>query len=751
MTFLDEALKPASERFFLVRITARKYAGTGSHAGGGVYYFDDLPAGLKINQVLVNGVVEPVWSYESTGNPEIWTIAVTSSTDLTLASNVMTIDHDIFLTGTKVRETASVAGLPNATWDPLIENYPTFSQSMRNITEGVFSLSNTDLTVICTDRWAQRFLGTNDSFSAAPVSVWVCIDEVTNNRKIFDGEVSNVNYSYGRLNLSVIDTFQKLKNSASFGNKSQSTIYTGNSGQYPTPNDENAILPITIGKSSPFAIAPGYRHVDAFDGPSKLYHLAKGQRCKLIGPQNPTQESTTTWAAGRIVGNDVKRLYFGSFTGNTLVSYATKSIENVYSIQPVGSLKYEDTDSAIFYINNVILYGQLSNINDFNGEIGDYIPAAYLPGGLSTAGGVICGYGSGLNGSYNIAILLLDESDPGIFTPSDSTIAAMSIPNNVVASMSVWVEAGSTADYRFDAFLNSLGNTNFKRKYQFTTRYIPFTLSLGSAYTVGGQIVRNVYFTTAANTQVNISASTLRTRFSPNQTMTHGNALKLICKASGLETNDSTFSQADTDLSANVSMTIPVGEESNQFGSYLEAAQAITSSTLGIMRVNQSRQVEYELIKSPGSLTIDSQKTSLNMIAGDTIAGIEYQDIATTLEFKNEQLSNLAAISGTGPSATVDLPINRQLHRISKSKTINHVLESIQGRKDAIAGYLSNPTVEYTLSTASEDLASSIGDVVEITNQCIADSGEVAVGVIIGLDQSGSKTSVKINEIRGVS
>lgn len=744
MTFASDAIKPASERFFLVRITARKYVGLGSSIGGGQYLFS-VPSGLNISSIVVNGSTEPVWTYTDDE------LIVTSLINLASASNVMTIDHDIFVTGTKIRTTSSIAGIPDAEWMPLINNYPNFSQSMRNIAEGVFSLSGTSIDLICTDRWGQNLLGDYDSLSSAPVEVWACIDDVSVNRKIFDGEISSVNYQYGILSLTVIDTFQKLKNTASFGTRAQSHIYTGNSGQYPKPDDENSILPITLGKSSPFSIAPGYRHIDAFEGPEKLYHLNDGLRCKLIGPQNPTQDSTTTWAAGRIVGNDIKRIYFGAFTGNTLVKYCRKVIENVYSIQSVGSLVYADTDVKNFWITNTILYCQLSNINDFNGEIGDFIPASYLPGGFSTQGGVICGFGSGLNGSYNLAIHLLQDKDPAQSNPVDFTIAALNLPNNLIPSMSVWVEAGNSSDYRFDAFLNSIGNLFYKTKYAFTTRYIPYTLSLGSSYTVGGQTVRNVYFTTPENSQVNISASTVRVRYSPNTTLTHSGALKFICKSSGLEVNDSTFTQADTDLSANVSMTIPVGQESNDFGPYLEAAQYVTSSTLGVLRVNQSRQVEYEIIKNPSSLAVDSTKNALNMIDGETNTSVEYQDIYSSIEFENPQLYNLASLSGSGPKAVVDLPINKQLHRSNKTKSIQHCLESIQNRKDAIAGYFGAPTVEYTLATASEDLASSIGDVVEVTNKAVADGSETAVGIIVGLDQSGQKTTVKINEIRGVS
>lgn len=733
MTFLDEALKPASERFFVVRITARKYAGTGSHAGGGVYYFGDLPAGLNINQVLVNGVVEPVWSYESTGNPEIWTIAVTSSTDLTLASNVMTIDHDIFLTGTKIRETASVAGLPNATWEPLIENYPTFSQSMRNITEGVFSLSNTDLTVICTNRWAQKFLGTNDSFSAAPVSVWVCIDEVTNNRKIFDGEVSNVSYSYGKLNLSVIDSFNRLKQSAIFGSVNQAFNNRDNGR---TPNlaepDVNSAATLVIGKTSPLIMDRGYRISSNFRNPNdtisgplnvNFFHLKDGLRCIPVTANYESADSVQFYV-GRFVGTNIKRLTFGS-----VVRAHTAYVEGNYEVYDPDFL----IQAADYHKITMV------NFTNFNGEIGDYVPGL----GFCCCKTQFSHAGLTYNCAFGDVQYYLDSSSGNVGQP-----VSISAPSeNVYPSMSIWCEGTSDCSYQYGRV-----GSNWFLKPKYSGRYVPFSLQLGTPYSFGGQQITDV-FVTVLKSDIGDDYPgklTFKARFSPSTELTHGNLMKFIIKSAGMLTNDATFSQADSELPANVALCVPYYLSSG-YPKYLEVAQLVASSTLGILRINQNREIEYELIKNVSSAAIDSTKNILNMISGDTTTSLEYQDIVSNVTFKNENLVEYDKSPNTGATATVYLPINEQLHRAKATKEINHVLTNIQGRKDAIAGYLSNPTVEYTLSTASEDLASSIGDVVEITNPCIADSGEVAVGVIIGLDQSGSKTSVKINEIRGVS
>ena len=751
MTFASDVQKSASERFFLVRISPRKYIGSGLSLGSNQYYWD-IGLGYNISKVTINETDSSSFIYEN-GD-----LVITSLIDLSNSSNIVTFDHDLYLTGTKVRSTASVSEVPDADWIPLIQNYPEFSQSMKNIAEGVFSLSGTDISLICTDRWGQNLLGSDDSLSRSPVTVWVCIDSVESNRRIFDGEVASVNYSYGVLSVSIIDSFQKLGNTAAFGIRSQSHVYTGNNGQYPLPQDENSAVPIVMGKSSPYSISAGYRHVDPFGAvPSPSYHLNDGMRAKLIGPYSPNQESTTTWMLGRIVGTDVKKINFGSFTGNTLVVPFSKQIE--------GTITYVNADQTTNYseqstdfVVNYIVYCQLSNIDNFNGEIGDYIPASYLTCfdsnfRASSDGGFICGYGAGLYGSYNLAIYVQNFTKDSLFDviPTQYTSAALSIPSATLPSVSMWVESGEGISYNYQVFylVLSLNPVTFKAQFSGSTRYLPFTLSLGTAYTVGGKTVRDVYATVTKNSVINISGSSVRCRISPNQSMTHGEALKFVCKASGLDTNDTTFTQADSELTANVSLTVPK-DDAAQFPNYLDVAQSITSSTLGVLRVNQSRQVEYELLKNPSSLSIDSTKDVLNMVAGDTVTSVEYQDIYSTVEFKNPQLNNLAALSGTGPNSVVDFPKIRQLHRVNKTKTVEHVLESIQNRKSVIAGYFSNPTVEYSLSTASEDLASSIGDIVEINNTAVANDEQSAVGLIIGLDQSGSKTTVKINELRGI-
>jgi len=733
VTFTAAAQESASERFFLVQIQPRRFVGVGTSIGGGQYTFS-VSSDVIISSVTVNNVNEPTWTHAAN------VLTVTSATDLTVSSNIVTIDYNIYATGTVARETNGVSGIPNANWLPIIRQYPELSQTMRNIADGVFSLSNTDIDLVSTDRWGQSILGENDSLSKAPVKVWSCINGATTNKKVFDGEVSSVSYSYGRISLSVLDVFNRLKDSASFGERATSHIYTGNSGQYPNPDDENSVVTMTIGKSSPYSVANGWRHLDPYGSPhGAVYHLNSGYRAIKTAPQNPVASSTITFMIGRGVGTDVKRINFGTISA-AYEKWVSRTIPRA-SNDPSAGL---GTDLTIY---EKIIYLQCST---FNGEIGDYIPQV---------NGWVCGYGSGLYSSYNLAVACpeygVSTNDSGNISPVDGSIAVPSIPNNSIPSMSLWIDGGESVNYQALYYPLALVPSASTRAH--SKRYLKFSATVTAGPTIGGEstfvvtatvnpATNGLNTTTGAN---QLASSIIRHRFSPNVAKTHGDAVKFAVKSSGLSVNAATFTQADADLSANVSLTLPLGE-AREFESYLDVVQVIASSTLGLARVNEAREIEYEIIKNPGALSIDARRSTINMLDGETSSSVEYQDIVTSVEFVNDQLNGLAEIAGTGAKATVDVPKAKQLHRVDRATTRRHCLESIQSRKAAITGYLSSPTVEYNLATSSEDLASNIGDVVEVTNTATANSGGVAVGVIVGLNQSGSKSSVKINEIRGV-
>jgi hypothetical protein len=224
--------------------------------------------------------------------------------------------------------------------------------------------------------------------------------------------------------------------------------------------------------------------------------------------------------------------------------------------------------------------------------------------------------------------------------------------------------------------------------------------------------------------------------------------MKFVIESAGLTANAASFTQADTDLVADVSVTFPI--KSNEFSSYLQEAQYLAKSTFSVLRVNEAREIEYEIISNPTAASTDSTKDETNILFDTFSSEIQYQDIKSDTIFKNPQYVDENSLNGTGPAATIVSDKAKYLHKINKSNNYDHCLVSIQNRKDAIAGYISEPTIEYRSSTSSEDLVTKIGDVVSLTNNSVLNESRTVKALVTEVNLGTTQSEIKLNEIRGV-
>lgn len=731
MTFLSEAQKPHSERFMLVKIRPRRLLPAAVFVSGSTYEYTDLDLD-RIDVVVIAGVEHDTADWDYTDG----TLTITSAPgDLTDENAFpVTVDHDLFLSGTKVRETSGVSGIPDAVWLPLITKYPGFEQSMRNIIEGMFTLSGTNVEIITTDRWVQQFLGVNDSFSKAPVDIWCCINDVTINRKIFSGEVSKVGIKDGRASFSLLDSFQRLLDTASFGSKDEAYVVIGSSiTPYAELKDENKPVPIVFAGTSPFKQAEGYRSVYPFGSPAPpTAHLFDGLPLIKIGPLNPVVGDVMQYLAGRIIGTDLKFLLFGT------ISDAAIHYLNATVIDP------SDAAGTTHLIYHPMYYFQCSN---FNGSIGDYIPGY---GWVAYVGSFMFG-----GTAYNLAVSREGEGpigraplyyEYGVFPPPPTSgpITPPVIPDNTYLSYSIWFDRGNA--YNVTRYADTSGILGVPYYiFDLGTRYVPAqNVVLTPQGTVGGETVYYVYFDVDSDNIGDVT-SQLKCRFATDTgSINHERGMEFIVKSAGMDTNSTSFTQAGIDLATTYTFfTIPNFDALGNFKSYLEYAQDLARSTMSLLRLNEDREVEYEIISDPQLDTPDAERTRVDMLQGDTQTSVEYQDIVAQVDFENIHFNT------TGAKTSVTDSRLSQLHQSEVIKTVKHVLQAATRAPD-IANYYMSPTVEYNLSTASKDLASQLGDVIEVDNKSVADSGTVKNGLITEISASGNKTSIKINEIRGI-
>lgn len=740
MTFADEVLKSESERFFLVEITSRLDLGLGTSIGGGQYTFN--VGQINVKAVYVNSVAT-TWTFAD------GVLTVDSASDLTSSSNYTIIDRGVYLTGTKHRITDSVAGLPDAEWEPRIQNYPSFSQSMRNIAEGVFSLSASELSIISTDGLYQSLTKKEASLANAPVRIWVCVNSLENNRLVFVGQTTNCSYRYGVMTIGLQDNFKKLKELATFGNRGVAYNFVGNTGKSRVqPADQNKPNPVTFGYGTPFTVKPGWRHLDPYDQPNgPAYHIDNGLKAVYVGPSTyPLNSDTVTFSAGRIYG-DILRLNFG-----TISAAYEQWIGRLIPIDP--KLSTSTTVTVIIY--DKITYLQCSS---HNCQIGDYIP---------NLNGWVCQIANSGFGSYNLAVAspvygVLDSQVSGSL-PASGPISVPSIPNNTIPAMSVWVDDGDAVD-NIHSYLTSALNPDF-RVVRHSRRYLQFTPTL-TPYTYNAYNFNEITFTinpltsgffippptiggpyNGLNSVSPLNNSNVQYAYRLATQVSHSEMLKIALTTAGLSVNNTTFTQAASDLSADVSITLPINESDKEHSTYLSLCQAVTGSTLGTLGINENSEIEYKVFNPSSSVEATRDQTEiLNDSAG---ASLEYQDIHTKVQFEHAQIKPLFNSGNLITDNFSESPKDSFLQRSELLKVVTHYLRDITAVVPRFFGYFKSPTVEYNISTASKDLTTLVGDVVEVSNKIVANESSVVKGVVVSVNSGSSKTDVKINELRGV-
>lgn len=725
MSFSDEILENASERYMLVQVSPRKFLGVGTLISPNTYTFvTGLP---RVDAVQVNGTNLSPGAFSQTNG----VLTVVSTDNLASSSNYVTADSNVYMTSVKQRDTTDGAGgLPFEVWEPLLLSNPKWSQSMRNIMDGIFTISNTQLELIPEDRWVQNSLGSVYSWSKAVVKVWVCVGHHSNNRLVFNGYVTDLNLTQDRITVGVASSFEQLKASALFGSKAQAYATNGNSpySTYVPKDREGDAIPLVLGRRSPVKINLGPRHSGLLyesgdpTASTNFYYCSDGIEPIPVTDRYETATSVT-YLLGRIIGTDVKRLTFGTIS---------RAYKHVISKRMVFA-----DNSGGAYSNNVtrdvhylLYYMQCSNCN---AEIGDYVPGY----------GFVCkndGSFSYGGNSYNLVIVSVDY----VFdiTPTSGSISP-SLSDNVYPSASMWVDGKGEAVYTWngtDPFYLTGGNVIAS----YPGFYAPFTLSLGTPYSFAGQTITHVYATVDyADINFKLPGTyNFRCRFTPATNLSHGECMKFIMKACDLDVNATSFTTADSDFVENVCFSSPrFGDR--QFPTYLSLAESVAKSCFAMVRMNTDNEVEYQVISDPEVLTADFTRDPSNLLDGQTSVSINYQDIYDIVVFKNENYD--------GPDAT-DRTISsnyiRSLHRSYRSTTFDHVLEDITARDTIIAGYLGNPRIEYALTTSSEDLETEIGDTVALENTLVANEDGERNVMVTEVNAGSSSTTILAQEVR---
>lgn len=304
MSIVSEKIKFASERFLLVRLNPARFILPILNAG---VYEITLP--FLINNISRNGVNltkvtgTPASNDEWSQDETTFLVKVKLASAPNSTTNVLIANYYLYYTGTKFRAVGENPELPTINireWLPRIEAYPETLQSIANLIYGVFTISDFQIGLINSDRNFQNYMTDNDSFFNKSIDVWLCINNETNIQKIFSGVISEINLTQNLVNITAVDSFNKLKNIASMGDSRDEIYFTLDGFPDVNQKDIDKPCPFIFGSQSRYTT---YLWNDSVGTEPPQYRLLDANDAVCVSAAEVSTSTNRVWGACRIAGS----------------------------------------------------------------------------------------------------------------------------------------------------------------------------------------------------------------------------------------------------------------------------------------------------------------------------------------------------------------------------------------------------------------------------------------------------------------
>jgi hypothetical protein len=359
---------------------------------------------------------------------------------------------------------------------------------------------------------------------------------------------------------------------------------------------------------------------------------------------------------------------------------------------------------------------------------------------------------------FTHAVVAVDNSDPNFtkFTSSSGNVAKIFIGDTFVMTITMVDYYGRVVDVdRVNNFIYSTPMAAATGTPTIQGNNCPslvvsqdnnlFYLQYGRDYTAtvtttssGNKLLNitlvNDFETPLAMTPLDPSSSTLYYRVRPS-IVKHGAAIKMLLDKSGMPTNASSFTTADTDYPINVNFSIPNVYESD-YENYIKYIEELLASTFGYIYLNNNFEFAYKLFTTPSSI---DEITDGEMLKDSYSLQIEYQDIVTQIISYNPHCNSEEFVAKTGTNLK-NIKAG-YLHGFFNTTRFMHYLEDITTRLPDILNYRSNRSTRYIFETAVKNLDTQLGDDFLLSKSGLLD-GETKAVKIISIDKYTLKTQV---------
>jgi len=256
MSFLEVKDNQASKKFFLCRMLPSRYLNpTLTSIGGGVY-----SATLETQSIIEIKENETVLTKVET----VSSVGEWSFNELTKEIQIFPSDIDnaivcsyyLFFTSERFRnisENPMDTNTAQRDWEPRISNSPSIAQSIKNVINGIVSISASSVEIINTDRFFQKYTTENDSFYQKKVDFWLCLDSVENIDRTFSGRIDSISVKKDSVLFSFDDSLSKLKNAAFLGDDASEVISSIGSNPLLDPAKNGQPIPFIFGSISKYS------------------------------------------------------------------------------------------------------------------------------------------------------------------------------------------------------------------------------------------------------------------------------------------------------------------------------------------------------------------------------------------------------------------------------------------------------------------------------------------------------------------
>lgn len=707
MTFTEEKQKQSSDRFVLARLEpARDITGDLVLVSGGTYQatfseFDNVSKvereGATLTEVTtITGNDEYTFD-EDTG---LFTVQLASAPNET--TNVLILFHYLYLTTERGRYfaedplTAVSSGNPTRFWEPRIERSPTIEESYKNIINAVMTIKASSLSIINPDQYLNPFLTKKDSFKNKTLTIWIGINDEL--EKIFTGPMNDISLSDNRATVRFRDAFSKINQLATYGGDIEDIYYTRSQYTDIDPRREDTPKVHVIGVGTPGKTIP-------FGSASSTSTLAFPDKSRAVldgfnlGTNIDYATSTAT------TGNRDFHLFRSV---STLVDQSVSGL-----VRQTTSVIRGDTVHHYFFSSHNLRVGQTFKWDDGGGP---YYAIVHHVGTYDISGSDYNVMVAN-NGSLNLSDPLM--TDINDFDPLKSLV--------VIRAQ----DTGGTFSTYSDNFL--------KQEDQYTLTEV--TSPYPTANNVEVELDSAISFDVDSDS---VYWSAEFNNFSGFGSLGHSRAIRFLLNTLEIDTNDTSFSAAQTALPLEIRMQVP------KFGTtelplYREIIEDISGSALTYLSQNEDGEAEIGVLESPvaGSTRDDSL-----VISGSQSVGYGYNDIYQTINYSNRH----AFIRQEQDVEIEETSDNRsiRLHGENRTFEFEHVLDDISTRIGAHLELRSSRQATYSYTVATEDIDTDLGEDITLESDKITPTGSENVK-ITSIKRSADRIQVKATDLGDLS